>query len=295
MRGLRLMIVVFVIAAITSSAGCAKEGPVPPLAAPGGKTWTLKFDATFDGTSLDTTKFTPCFDWNTGNCTSTFNDGKEHYLPSQVRVGNGVASLVAEPLNPPYRDSECYEGVCTYKSGLLSTARPDPSSPYLYEFTYGYVEARLKLPNTSGVSTGFWMLPTHRDFKYDHEIDILENLGGKPDVIYQTYQYKDRQDAYKVNDIIRETNGKCPKLDYTGDFHTYGVDWQPDHIAFYIDGTECGRFTATDTSQITNEPMQIILALGVDTEWPRAAGLILPSQTATDHVDVDYVRVWQAH
>ena len=109
------------------------------------------------------------------------------------------------------------------------------------------------------------MLPTHRDFQYDPEIDILENLGGKPDVIYQTYQYKDRQDAYKVNDIIRETNGKCPKLDYSGDFHTYGVDWQPDHIAFYIDGTECGRFTATDTSQITNEPMQIILALGVDT------------------------------
>jgi beta-glucanase (GH16 family) len=295
MRDLRLMIAVFVIAAIASSAGCAEGGAVPPLAAPGGKTWTLEFDAEFDGTSLDTTKFTPCFDWNTGNCTSSFNDGKEHYLPSQVRVGDGMARLVAEPLNPPYSDSECYEGACTYKSGLLSTARVDQSGPYLYEFTYGYVEARLKVAATSGMSTGFWMIPTNRDFQYDFEIDILENLGGKPDVIYQTYQYDSRQSMHKVNDVIRETNGMCPKLDYSADFHTYGVDWQPDHIAFYIDGTECGRFTATAASQITNEPMQIILSLGVDNEWPRAANLVLPSQTVTDHVDVDYVRVWQAH
>ena len=39
-------------------------GAAPPIAAPAGKTWNLGFDAEFDGTSLDTTKLTPCFDWN---------------------------------------------------------------------------------------------------------------------------------------------------------------------------------------------------------------------------------------
>jgi len=48
--------------------------------------------------------------------------------------------------------------------------------------------------------TAFWMLPTNRDYQYDSEIDIVENLAGKPDVIYQTYHYDNRESSYKVND-----------------------------------------------------------------------------------------------
>jgi beta-glucanase (GH16 family) len=288
--------------AVAGITGCSSPPPTaprllgaaPPIAAPAGKTWTLAFDVDFDGTSLDTAKLTPCFDWNYGDCTSSFNHGKEHYLPSQVQLSNGVAHLVAEPLNPPYTDGSCYNGSCTYKSGLLSTARPNQSSPYLYSFTYGYVESRLKLPTKPGMFTAFWMLPIHPNYQYDYEIDILENLGGKPDVIYQSYHYDDRNSHYKVNDVSQDTNGKCAKMDYSGDFHTYGVDWQPDYVAFYIDGIECGRFTATDPSQIENQPMQIILDLMVDTDWQRDANLVLPSQSATDRLDVNYLKVWQA-
>lgn len=303
------MIAGLVTAAMALSVGCG--GPTPtagatsPIAAPAGKTWKLVFGVEFDGTSLDTTKLTPCFDWNVGNCTSSFNDGKEHYLPSQVQVSDGIARLVAEPLIPPYIDSACYNGSCTYKSGLLSTARPNQSSPYLYPFTYGYVESRLKLPVTPGMFTAFWMLPIDPTYrKYENEIDILENLGGKPDVIYQTYHYDDRKSDYKVNNLsgdndgtgnmVENVNGKCARMDYSAGFHTYGVDWQPDHIAFYIDRSECGRFTATSPGQIPNEPMQIILDLMVDPTWQRNANLVLPSQTATDALEVSYLKVWQA-
>jgi beta-glucanase (GH16 family) len=48
----------------------------------------------------------------------------------------------------------------------VSTARPDQSSPYLYTFTYGYVESRLKLPTTRGMLMAFWMPPTRRDYRY---------------------------------------------------------------------------------------------------------------------------------
>jgi Glycosyl hydrolases family 16 len=292
-RYLRLVIAV-VVTAVVVLPGCAMAAHTPPIAPPTGKVWTLGFDAEFDSTRLDTRKLTPCFDWNYGRCTNSFNNGKEYYLPSQVQLSGGVAHLVAEPLDPPISDSACYNGLCTYKSGLVSTARPDQSSHYLYPFTYGYVESRLKLPKTSGMFTAFWMLPTHPNYQYNYEIDILENLAGKPDVIYQTYHYDDRNSSYKVNNLSQETNGNCPKVDYSADFHSYGVDWAPDHVAFYVDGTECGRFTATDRSQIENEPMQIILDLMVDTEWERNAKLVLPSQTATDHLDVEYLRVWQA-
>jgi len=298
-RNLQFAIASLIAVTTVASIACARVSPAtpvaqPPIAPPAGKTWNLEFTVEFDGTKLDTTKLTPCFDWNFGDCTSSFNNGKEHYLPSQVQLSNGVAQLVAEPLNPPYRADACYEGACTYKSGLLSTARPDQSSPYLYEFTYGYVEARLKLPATPGMFTAFWMLPVNTNYEYRSEIDILENLGGKPDVIYQTYHYNNRSSSYKVNDLSEGANGACAKVDYSADFHTYGVDWQADHVAFYIDGTECGRFTATEDGQIEDGPMQIILDLMVDTSWQRDADLVLPSQAVSDQVDVDYLRVWQA-
>lgn len=302
------LIVIGLSAVLLAAVGCTAPqatAPVPPIAAPDGKAWNLVFDVEFAGESVDTTKLSECFDWNHGDCTSSFNDGKEHYLPSQVQVRDGVAHLVAEPLNLPLGDSACYQGSCTYKSGLLSTARPDQSSPYLFPFTYGYVESRIKIPATPGMFSAFWMLPTDPSYKYDKEIDILENLGGKPDVIYQTYHYADRQNNYKVNNLsgdndgtsglVENVNGKCARLDYSADFHTYGVDWQPDHIAFFIDGTECGRFTATGPGQIPDSPMQIILDLMVDPTWQREAKLVLPSQAATDELEVDYIKVWQAN
>jgi beta-glucanase (GH16 family) len=291
-RRLRLIIAGLLAAGITLLAACATTPGGPPIAPPDGKTWARVFDVEFDGASLDTTKLTPCFDWNYGGCTSSFNDGKEHYMPSQVQLSNGVAKLVAEPLDPPQTDRRCLDGVCTYKSGLVSTARPDQSSPYLYSFTYGYVESRMKLPTTTGMGVGFWMLPANPDYQYGSEIDILEYLGGKPKVIYQTYHYNNRASSFKVNNVSEETNGSCPVVDYSADFHTYGVDWQPDQLAFFIDGIECGRFT--DASQIEREPMQIILSLGVDNQWQRTVNLVLPSQTVTDHVEVDYLKVWQA-
>ncbi len=40
--------------------------------------------------------------------------------------------------------------------------------------------------------------------------------------------------------------------------------------------------------------MQIILDVMVDNDWQRDVNLVLPSQTAVDRLDVDYLRVWQA-
>lgn len=73
-------------------------------------------------------------------------------------MSNGTAKLVAEPLAPAYASSACYQGQCTHKAGLVSTARPraDNGSAYLFPFTYGYVEARMKCPATPGFFTAFW-------------------------------------------------------------------------------------------------------------------------------------------
>ena len=269
------------------TAGCPTAPPVAPAS---GKNWKLTFSEEFNGSDYSHSKLTPCFDWNYDDCTSTFNTGREHYLPSQVKVSNGTAKLIAAPLSPAVSSSACQGGKCTYKSGLLSTARPNAGngSGYLYKFTYGYVEARLKVPATQGFFTAFWMLPADPSFDYKWEIDILEMLGDDPSTMYMTYHYNNRNTSYPVN-TGKYKNGACATKDYSKNFVRMGLDWQPDHIAWYIDGKKCGQFTGS----ISNVPMQLILDLMVDVGWQRDWNVGLKDPTLTRQLEVDYIRVYQ--
>jgi beta-glucanase (GH16 family) len=261
--------------------------------APQGRTWQLTFSEEFSGASYDPAKLTPCFDWNYGGCTGSFNQGREYYAASQIEVSNGVAHLVAEPTSPPIASNACQNGSCTYLSGLLSTARPRAGngSAYLYKFTYGYVEARLKLIGTQGFFTAFWMLPTDTTYTYRTEIDILEHLGHDPETMFMTYHYNDRTTSFAVNSGVGN-NGACPVQNYTSDFHRFGIDWQPSHVAWYIDGIKCAQFDGNSTT-IENGPMQIILDVMVDNTWQRSWNKGLLDSTLVRDLGVDYIRVFQ--
>ncbi len=263
----------------------------PPAAAASGKTWKVSFAEEFSGSSYDRTKLTPCFDWNGGDCTNTFNNGREHYQPSQVVVSNGTAKLIAAPLNPPYKSDSCQNGSCTYKAGLLSTARAKADSrPYLFSFTYGYVESRFKFPATQGFFTAFWMLPADRSYTYRSEIDILELLGDDPTTMFMTYHYNNRSQSHHVN-AGKFKNGACPTKDYSKNFVRMGVDWQPTHIAWYIDGVKCAEFK--NTAWIENGPMQLLIHMMVDNDWQRRWNVGLLDATLTRQLEVDYIRVYQ--
>lgn len=268
---------------------------LPSVPAPSGKAWSLSWADEFNGTAVDPSRWTTCWDWTYGNCSTSGSalGGVERYSPSQARQATGVASLVAQPLSSPEAGS-CYQNQCRYTSGLLTTARPGaPSSSYLYSFTYGYVEGRIRASDDAGFWSTFWMLPRRTDLTtdYTHEIDILEMAGERPTTALQTYHFAGRTAQWRPNWSPAE-NGSCPVLKYGGTYHTYGVDWQPDHIAFYLDGRKCGEYT--NAANIYDKPMQIILELMVNSSWNRSFGTPLSDFTKTSSMDVDYVRVWQA-
>ena len=267
--------------------------PAPPAPLLAGKTWKLSWNEEFGGSDYDHSKLTPCFDWNYGDCTSSFNQGREHYDPGQVQVSGGTGKLIAAPHSPAYSDGACQGGSCTYYSGLLSTARPNAGngSGYLYSFTYGYVEASLKLPATQGFFTAFWMLPTDTSYNYNTEIDILENLGYDNQTMFQTYHYNNRNTSYTPNTGVGN-NGACPVSDFSGAFHRFAVDWEPTYVAFYIDGNKCGQYNG-NASTIESGPMQIILDLMVDNNWQRSWGEGLVDPSLTRQLEVDYLRVYQ--
>ena len=79
-------------------------------------------------------------------------------------------------------------------------------------------------------------------------------------------------------------------------YHTFGVDWQADHLAFYIDGIRSGAFPSpgTDNANIPRTPGYIIIQQMVENSWIRSTGELVPDPAASvDTFHVDYVRVWQ--
>ena len=69
--------------------------------------------------------------------------------------------------------------------------------------------------------------------------------------------------------------------------HTFGVDWEPNAIVWYIDGVE--RFRYTRTNRIPNAPMFVLANLAIG-GWPPPPNSSTPFPS---ELTVDYIRVYQ--
>jgi beta-glucanase (GH16 family) len=71
-------------------------------------------------------------------------------------------------------------------------------------------------------------------------------------------------------------------------FHTFAVDWEPDHIVWYVDGVERRRLTAN----IPSNPTYLIanLSVGSPGSWagPPNRYTVFPAQ-----LKIDYIRVYK--
>lgn len=115
----------------------------------------------------------------------------------------------------------------------------------------------------------------------DGEIDLMEVLAHDTTTSFSTVHHA----------ALDEQQGFAAKAGavLSAGFHTYGVDWEPDHITFYLDGAAVG--TVTDPTLIPHQPMYPIMNLAVGGTWggPPDARTQFPAT-----MDVDYIRVWQA-
>jgi beta-glucanase (GH16 family) len=207
--------------------------------------------------------------------TTHFGGELENYTPNNVTASGGVLNLTAK--------QETSNGF-PYTSGLIDSggdfATGGPNLPGL-SFKYGYVEARMKLTKGSGLWPAFWMMPTpYADGTYhdgDGEIDIMEQVGTAPT----------RTEAHLHHN---GTVGKSydTHLDLSAAFHTYGLDWEPDHLTWYFDGTPF--FTVTANVPNVAEYLIFNLAVGDANSWPGApdASTVFPAT-----MQVDYVRLYK--
>ncbi len=164
-----------------------------------------------------------------------------------------------------------------YSSGLLQSGGIQGISSPGFSFTYGYVEARAMLAPGKSMSSTLWMLPvSHQD---NHAIDVLENYGKSPNVVsgaVHDWPFAGPSVSHRDASNLGKT------------WHTYGVDWEPDRITWYIDGKAFG--TCADASVIPQQAMYLIMNL---TAGGSFAGNVNSHTPAQSSWLVDYVRVWQ--
>ncbi|MGW6416183.1 glycoside hydrolase family 16 protein [Streptomyces sp. NPDC055055] len=234
--------------------------------------WRLVLDEEFDGTALDTSRWATCYDWNRDGCTNSGNNELQWYLPQQVSVRGGELTLTAQRHDTRGSDGKTYP----WRSGMVSTGRDQWYGEPRRTFTYGYVEASVRVPAEAGMFPAFWMMPASRFTP--PEIDIMEFLGSTSTV--HMYVHWIEPDGERARQ-----RGTFGPADFSGRFHVYGVLWEPYALVWYVDGVE--RLRVTNPERIPDVPMEVLLNLAVGV--PEAP----PAAVDEARMQVDWVRVWQ--
>jgi len=153
-------------------------------------------------------------------------------------------------------------------------------------FTYGYVEARMKVAKGRGKLSSFFLFHQFAALNAA-EIDITEYLGERPDSVSQNYHWRDERDNRTQHPSPTMFEDR-PGEPFHEEFHTYGVLWEPDLVVWTIDGEEILRLTGPEVSR---QRSYIILYLVMGSGWTQ------PPDPGDDDFDVpleiDWVRVWQ--
>lgn len=208
------------------------------------------------------------------------NNELEYYTANPTNSWIEDGSLVIQA------EEESYEGFDYTSARLRSFAKQD--------FLYGRIEARIKLPTTQGMWPAFWMLTS--DWEYgiwpaSGEIDIMESKNI-PTTIYGTLHFG-AEGGWDGEGDTYSSGG----TDFSDDFHTYRIDWEPTVIRWYVDGNlyhtvTSSRWWSGGGGGLApfDKRFHILLNLAVGGDFPGSpnGSTVFPQQMV-----IDWVRVYR--
>ncbi|MGB7762768.1 MAG: glycoside hydrolase family 3 C-terminal domain-containing protein, partial [Bryobacteraceae bacterium] len=221
------------------------------------------------------------FETYTSSTNNAFQDGNGNLVIRAIRDSNG-----------------------NYTSARLQTGSPGASTHTTdLSWTYGLVEARIKLPFGHGVWPAFWMLGENIgtvSWPACGEVDIMENFGTFGSVNDLSTNNGTAHGPVATGSSSDYGAGGQYKLPLgetvSDDYHIYAIQWSEDSVAFYVDGAL--YYTATPSVVPSgqwkfNAPFFLLLNLAIG--GPSTfLGTPDPSQPFPNQdMLVDYVRVYQ--
>ena len=219
----RVRLLVPVMGTLAVLAGCGGVDPDLPEGdhLPPATEWQIAFEDNFDGSALDTSR------WNiqTGDgCPDLCGWGNNElqiYGADNVTVADGMLNIVGR------RESD----------GSFTSARINTLGKF--DFRYGRVEVRARIPSGQGVWPAIWMLYSNTGnygpWPGGGEIDIMEafNYGVGED--YST----SHTTHYGLPIPPFHGTSSRTELAVSADvnFHVYALEWERYQLRFFIDGT----------------------------------------------------------
>jgi len=253
--------------------------PQPPAVPPPATTpalppagYQLVWEDEFEGTALDTSKWTP----QTGPRRDAQN------TQDAVVVQGGVLRVTT------------YTEAGVNKTAFLTTGGK-------LDATYGYFEARIRFQDAPGEWCAFWLqsptngTPLGDPARAGVEIDVVEHRvtdqGGWQLADYVALNLNwdgygpERQNRQLVTPV---PNGAVLQ----GQWHTYGLLWTPTAYTFYVDAIPL--WTISDAVSQRSETLQLTCEVE-DASWagfiPR--GGYAERASSETGMQVDWVHVWQ--
>lgn len=232
-------------------------GPASPAAG-----LVMTFNDEFNGGGLDRTKWNP-------HMTKVGSVSQEANVLGAFSTAPNGTSLRITTNNTPFAGRNWTSGAMT-NYGAFSQ-------------TYGYFEARVKVPKGSGFWPAFWMLPVNQS--WPPEIDIFEILGKDTTTVHQTLHWP----GTSGQDVA---SGKATTgADLSADYHIYGVSWKPQEVIFYLDNVETHRVTGT---HVPSQPMYLIANLAIGPQNGGSWSQMPNAQTVfPNFLDIDYIRAYK--
>ena len=163
-------------------------------------------------------------------------------------------------------------------------------------WTYGKMEARIKLPTGQGMWPAFWMMPEAwavSGWPECGEIDIMEAVNV-PNWVKSSLHYG--SSSPYTHDSSGTSNYYLPGGgSFADDYHVYGMEWEPSVFKFFVDSVQIGSMESwwSDEGPYPapfNKDFFFILNIAVGGNWPGSPDgtTVFPQQML-----IDWVRVYQ--
>ncbi len=275
--------------------------------------WADEFDGNYSGANVDSSTGLNLDNWAYQKGDGTTDCGNPGWGNAELQCYTGNSTNVG--VNEDFTGDGQGEGVlritANYEDGGYNYAgestknytsarlRTTAGERALFNTTYGYVEARISLPNTKGAWPAFWMLPesteVYGNWPTSGEIDIMETVGARSQEACGTLHWGAPEHVYKGS-------GYVDLFSPTMYFHTYAIDWKPGEITWYYDGQPIntlnnwegklpGHSDSLHFDAPFDMPFYMILNLAVDSG--RFGGDANVAHFQDDiNMYVDYVRVF---
>lgn len=158
-----------------------------------------------------------------------------------------------------------------------------------FDFKYGRVEARAKLPVGKGIWPAIWMLgANHREVGWPAcgEIDILEYVGREPHMVFTSLHTPDSH-----GETINTKKTRIENIEEG--FHVYEAEWTEEKIAFSVDGELLYTFNPTPKNKKTwpfDQPFYLIVNSAIGGKF---GGYDIDDSVLPQEFIIDYIRVYQ--